>query len=96
MRHFLPKSLVGQMAVLIGIALLLAQLAGFGFALLERQQFNRAEVDTPAITRFTSTVADFAQATPDFQKLVLSDASHRGAHYEVGTSSSVTSAVTQP
>jgi signal transduction histidine kinase len=77
------------MAVLIGAALLLATLAGFAFALVERQQFNRAEVDTPAITRFTSTAADFAQAAPEFKTLVLSDASHRGAHYELGAAPSV-------
>jgi signal transduction histidine kinase len=89
MRRILPKSLVGQMTLLIGIALLLATLAGFAFALLERQRFNRAEVDTPAITRFTSTAADYAQAAPEFKPLVLSDASHRGAHYEIGATSSV-------
>jgi signal transduction histidine kinase len=91
MKRLLPKSLVGQMAVLIGIALLLATLAGFAFALAERQQFNRAEIDTPAITRFTSTAADFIQAAPGFQALVLSDASHRGAHFELGAASAVRS-----
>jgi signal transduction histidine kinase len=89
MKRLLPKSLVGRMAVLIGIALLLATLAGLAFALAERQQFNRAEVDTPAVTRFTSTAADFVQAAPDFQPLVLSDASRRGAHYDLGTTSVV-------
>jgi signal transduction histidine kinase len=71
------------MAVLIGIALLLAQLASFAFVLAQRQQFSRAQIDTPAITRFTSTAADFAQAAPEFKALVLADASHRGAHYEL-------------
>ena len=93
MNRLLPRSLVGQMAVLIGVALLLATLAGFGFTLIERQQFNRAEVDTPAITRFTSTAADLAQAAPEFRPLVLSDASHRGAHYEIGSASSVGTAL---
>jgi signal transduction histidine kinase len=72
---------VGQMALLIGIALLLAQLASFAFVVVQRQQFNRAQIDTPAITRFTSTVADYVQAAPEFKPLVLSDASHRGARY---------------
>lgn len=85
----LPRSLVGQMAVLIGIALLLAQLASFAYLLIERQRFNRAEIDTPAITRFTSTVADFAQATPEFRPLVLKDASRRGSHYELGQSAAI-------
>src|SRR4051812_19486887 len=77
------------MALLIGIALLLAQLASFGFLLAQRQDFNRAQIDTPAITRFTSTAADFAQGAPEFKALVLSDASRRGAHYELGTRTSV-------
>jgi signal transduction histidine kinase len=84
-KRLLPKSLVGQMAVLIGIALLLAQLASFAFLLAQRQQFNRAQIDTPAITRFTSAAADFAQAETEFKPLVLSDASRRGAHYELGS-----------
>ena len=89
MRKLLPKSLVGQMAVLIGAALLLAQLASFAFLLVQRQQFNRAQIDTPAITRFTSAAADFAQAAPEFRGLVLNDASRRGAHYELATRTSI-------
>jgi signal transduction histidine kinase len=88
-KRLLPRSLVGQMAVLIGIALLLAQLASFAFVLVQRQQFNRAEIDTPAITRFTSTAEDFAQAAPEFKALVLGDASRRGSHYELDSQTSV-------
>lgn len=93
MRRLLPRSLVGQMAVLIGIALLLAQLASFAFLLAERQQFNRAQIDTPAITRFTSTAADYGQAAPEFKTLVLSDASRRGARYELAARTSVSANV---
>jgi signal transduction histidine kinase len=89
MKGFVPRSLVGQMAVLIGVALLLAQIASFGFVIAQRQQFNRAQIDTPAITRFTSTVADFAQAAPEFRRLVLTDSSRRGAHYELANAPSV-------
>jgi signal transduction histidine kinase len=88
-KRLLPKSLVGQMAVLIGNALLLAQLASFAFLLAQRQQFNRAQIDTPAITRVTSAAADFAQAETAFKPLVLSDASRRGANYELGLQTSV-------
>ena len=91
MRRLVPKSLVGQMALLIGIALLLAQLASFAYLLAQRYQFNRAEIDAPAITRFTSTAADFAQAVPQFRSLVLSDASRRGSHYETGRQSEIVS-----
>ena len=79
--RLLPRSLAGQMAVLIGAALLLAQLVSFAILVVERQQFTRAQIDAPAITRFTSTAADAVQAAPDFQALVLGDASHRGAQY---------------
>jgi signal transduction histidine kinase len=84
MKRLLPKSLVGRMAVLIGIALLLAQLVSFAFVLVQRQEFSRAQIDTPAITRFTSTAADFALAQAEFKPLVLTDASRRGARYELG------------
>lgn len=89
MRKLLPRSLVGQMAVLFAAALLLAQLVSFAYILQQRQEFNRAQIDAPAITRFSSTAADFVQAAPDFQSLVLSDASRRGAHYELSGASSV-------
>ena len=89
MNRFVPKSLVGQMAVLIGIALLAAQLVSFGYVLVQRYHFNRAEVDAPAITRFTSTAADYSQAVPDFRKLVLNDASRRGSHYDLGDATEV-------
>ena len=89
MNGLLPRSLVGQMAVLIGIALLLAQVASFAFVLVQRQQFNRAQIDTPAVTRFTSTAENFVQAAPEFKTLVLSDASRRGSHYELAAQPSV-------
>ena len=89
MKHLVPKSLVGQMALLIGIALLLAQLVSFAYLLEQRYQFNRAEIDAPAITRFTSTAADYVQAVPQFQHLVLSDSSRRGSHYESGPASEI-------
>lgn len=85
----LPRSLAGQMAMLIGAALLLAQLASFAYLLVERQQFTRSEIDTPAVTRFTSTAADAVQAAPEFQRLVLEDASRRGADYAFATASVV-------
>ncbi|HZC37755.1 MAG TPA: ATP-binding protein [Sphingomicrobium sp.] len=89
MNRLLPKSLVGQMAVLFGIALLLAQLVSFAYVLIQRYQFNRAEIDAPAITRFTSTAADYVQAVPEFRSLVLSDASRRGSHYELDSASEI-------
>ncbi len=89
MRRFHPQSLAGQMALLFAAALLAAQLVSFGYILLQRHEFTRAQIDAPAITRFTSTAADVTQAANEFQELVLDDASRRGAHYELGDVSSV-------
>ena len=89
MTRLLPKNLVGQMAMLIGIALLLAQLVSFAYVIVQRQQFSRAEIDAPAITRFVSTAADYAQAAPEFRPLVLGDASRRGSHYQLDSSSEI-------
>jgi signal transduction histidine kinase len=77
------------MAVLIGAALLLAQLVSFAYLIVQRQQFSRAQIDAPVITRFTSTAADFVQASPEFRPLVLKDASRRAARYELSSQSAV-------
>ena len=50
----LPRSLVGRMAVLLGVALAIAQLANFGLILNERQKLSLAQDDGPAVTRFAS------------------------------------------
>jgi signal transduction histidine kinase len=91
-KRLIPKSLVGQMAVLIGIALLLAQLASLFFLVVQRQQFSRAQIDAPAITRFTSTAADYSQAAAEFRSMILADASHRGARFSVSRHSSLADA----
>ncbi len=80
MRLF-PRSLGGQMAVLLGLALLVAQLANFALILNERQKLSLAENQGPAIVRFTSTAADLDQARPEFRDAVLADASNRGARF---------------
>ncbi|MGK2286418.1 sensor histidine kinase [Pedomonas sp. V897] len=83
MKRFLPQSLAGQMALLIGGALLIAQLFNFGLILNERQKLGLARNEGPAITRFAGTVADYVQAAPEFRRLVLEDASRRGARFTV-------------
>jgi signal transduction histidine kinase len=80
MRIF-PRSLGGQMAVLLGLALLFAQLANFTLILNERQKLSLAENQGPAIVRFAGTAADLDQASPEFRPAVVTDASHRGARF---------------
>ena len=61
----LPRSLGGQMALLIGIALLVAQLANFALILNERQKLSLAQNQEPAITRFVGVAADVARRRPN-------------------------------
>ena len=52
MRRLLPRSLLAQMILLIGAALLVAQAANLAFILSEQQKLNLAQNEGPAITRF--------------------------------------------
>ncbi|TRW14568.1 ATP-binding protein [Glacieibacterium frigidum] len=92
MSRFAPRSLAGQMALLLGIALLVAQLANFALILSDRQRLSLAQTEGPAITRFASTAADVAQAAPEFRTSVLEDASHRGARFAVAADSGIADA----
>src|SRR5437763_1350829 len=74
-RRLLPRSLIGQMALLIGAALFVAQLVNFTLTLSERQKLSLAQNEGPAITRFVSTAVDVANAEPDFRQPLVADAS---------------------
>lgn len=83
MRRFLPRSLAGQMALLIGGALLIAQICNFGLLLNERQRLSLARNEGPGLSRFVNTAADYAQADGGQKPRVLRDASRRGARYSI-------------
>ncbi|HEY4544845.1 MAG TPA: ATP-binding protein [Pedomonas sp.] len=83
MRKLFPRSLAGQMALLIGGALLIAQVCNFGLLLNERQRLSLARNEGPGISRFVATAADYAQAPDEFKPLVLTDASRRGSRFSL-------------
>jgi len=92
MRSFGPRSLAGQMAVLLGVALLIAQLLNFALILNERQKLSLAQNEGPAITRFADLAGDLATARPEFRAALLADNSHRGARFEVAAQSGIADA----
>ncbi|WP_342029204.1 sensor histidine kinase [Sphingomonas sp. CFBP 13720] len=51
MKRFWPTSLLGQIALLVAVALFVAQALNFMLLLRERQAFRFAEVTLPAVTR---------------------------------------------
>jgi signal transduction histidine kinase len=89
MRRLLPRSLAGQMVLLIGMVLLIAQLANFALILNERQKLSLARSEGPALTAFARTAADLAAATPDFAEAVLDDNSRRGARFTLVPDSAI-------
>ena len=61
MRLF-PRSLLGQMILLMGVVLLVAQLISLAFILNEHQKINLAQNEEPAIARFTETARQLIAA----------------------------------
>ena len=74
MRRLLPSSLLGQMLLLIGAALLVAQAVNLAFILNEQQKLSLARSEGPAIGRFTQAAAVVASTRPEGRPLLL------GAH----------------
>lgn len=90
--RLLPRSLAGQMALLLGFALLVAQLVNLALILNERQKLSLAQNESPAITRFADVAGDLAQARPEFRSAVLADNSHRGARFALVPASGIADA----
>ncbi|HEX8571676.1 MAG TPA: ATP-binding protein [Allosphingosinicella sp.] len=74
MRRLLPSSLLGQMLLLIGAALLVAQVVNLAFILNEQQKLSLARGEGPAIGRFTEAAAVVAATAPAVRPMLL------GAH----------------
>jgi len=74
-RRLLPSSLLGQMLLLIGAALLVAQAVNFAFLLNEQQKLSLARSEGPAIGRFTQAAAVIAATAPEARPPLL--AAHR-------------------
>ena len=57
MSRLLPRSLIGQMILLMGVALLIAQLINFSVLLNREQRLSLAQSEGPAIARFVQTAS---------------------------------------
>jgi signal transduction histidine kinase len=71
-RWLLPSSLLGQMLLLMGAALLVAQAVNFAFILNEQQKLSLARSEGPAIGRFTQAAAVVAATPAAGRSLLLS------------------------
>jgi signal transduction histidine kinase len=96
MRRLLPRSLAGQMALLIGIALLVAQLANFALILNEREKLSLAQNQAPALAAFGRTATDLRRAPPEFAEAVIEDNSRRGTRFALAPESGIAVAERDP
>src|SRR5688572_13598830 len=78
MRRFLPKSLIGQIALVMAAAMLVAQAINFTLIFTERQRVSRAQHEGPAISRFVGFAQRAAALSPDDRRALLSRAGRRG------------------
>ena len=64
MRRLLPKSLIGQIALVMALALLVAQAINFSLIFSERQRLGRTQAEGPAIGRFVMLAQRLAPLPP--------------------------------
>jgi len=63
-RRLAPKSLIGQIALVMAVALLLAQAINFSLIFTERQRVSRAQIEGPAVARFVLAAQRIAAGQP--------------------------------
>jgi signal transduction histidine kinase len=80
-KRFLPKSLIGQLALVMALALLVAQAINFTLVFSERQRATRAQVEGPAIARMVNVAQRVAAvAVPERAALLAERGRGRGRY----------------
>lgn len=92
-RSLLPRSLIGQIALLIAIALLVAQAINFSLIFTERQRVSRVQAEGPAIGRFVLLAQRVAAAPPRQRERLVAQRSRRG-RFSIDRASIVADGVT--
>jgi signal transduction histidine kinase len=80
-KRFLPKSLIGQLALVMALALLVAQAINFTLVFSERQRATRAQIEGPAIARMVNVAQRVvAVAVPERAALLAERGRGRGRY----------------
>jgi len=77
-RRLLPKSLIGQIALVMALALLVAQAINFSLVFNERQRATRNQIEGPAIARFVNFAQRIGTLPPPRQDEELEGRGRRG------------------
>jgi signal transduction histidine kinase len=86
-RRFLPKSLIGQIALVMAAALLVAQAINFGLVFNERQRATHTQIEAPAIGRFVMMLQRLTPLSPAARADLLGERGRRGRFTIDGQSS---------
>lgn len=78
LKRVLPTSLIGQIALVMAGALLIAQLINFSLIFTERQRLTRAQIEGPPVARFVLLAQRIAEAAPAEREDLLPRRSRRG------------------
>jgi signal transduction histidine kinase len=95
MRRFMPKSLIGQIALVMALALLVAQAINFGLIFNERQRATIAQIEAPAIYRFV-TVAQRIATMPQDESAEMLGRTSRRARFSIDAASIVAAGAADP
>jgi signal transduction histidine kinase len=77
-RRLLPKSLIGQIALVMAAALLVAQAINFGLVFNERQRASRAQIEAAPIGRFVTMLQRLGPLDGDGRAALLAGRGRRG------------------
>lgn len=77
-KRLLPRSLIGQIALVMAVALLVAQAINFTLIFTERRAATRAQIEAPAVARFVSFAQRVAAMPQERRGRMIEAASRRG------------------
>jgi signal transduction histidine kinase len=95
-RRFLPRSLIGQIALVMAAALLVAQGLNFALVYSERQRATLAQSAGPPIGRFVMLIQRLAPLPPAARTDLLPQRGGRRGRFALGPESSVAAAESDP
>ncbi|HYJ51882.1 MAG TPA: ATP-binding protein [Allosphingosinicella sp.] len=78
MSRFLPKSLIGQIALVMALALLVAQAINFGVIFNERQRATHTQIEAPPIGRFVMMLQRLGPLDAETRGTMLAERGRRG------------------
>ena len=78
MKRLIPRSLIGQIALVMALALLVAQAINFGLIFNERQRAGRTQIEAPPIGRFVMMLQRIGPLDAEDRAALLAERGRRG------------------